>query len=634
LFCVSLLELMVVLRNAHRRQVSHIGNQAATASVTAFGAQLSSSLLLFRCPVRSQSVHRRIMWCHQIVILALIVLLLQPHNNINFFAVMAIDVSWTPNPQDDGGGGPLPLSMKQRQQLLQLEQTIRNSPDPAATLEKVAASNHMSASDLSNMLQRNHADMATATTAKDDNRMPSNVLWNTMTSLVGILWQVTRQHPKVVSLLILSFWTVWYISTSVVPQTGGVINADSPRSYWTKGPTTIWYPPTAYMEQLLDQSKLFQFTTNDDDDDGVEDPIHDTDKKQLSYADPRRNQKTPSDLWKCVDFDTYDRNCEASERLDVVTTTTWHPKNSPTKLNPAPATQKKLQLVVTSHQMIDIAKLALRIQKSRAKRYNKVDNGDDDGDDDNDNNRALMETILDWCLLHGARLCHQPNDITEWTNANNNDSDGNQHPQRRVKLLTTTDTTNSKGILIVPGMGDWGRYGLLPLHIDTAAVNDDDEEDDLHLTLTVASGGHWDGQIHIAIVPLQPSKPNDDDNVDMDLPTKIVVRVSIVVPEKAKAPSQQVAVLITEYIVRSMVASIQMRTQQSVARSMQSQQYSQSAHDRAQYRRTNRNVLERQMEDMAIDRRRRWQRQNPSGVSNYRPSGERMRSPNNSVSFK
>jgi hypothetical protein len=33
---------------------------------------------------------------------------------------------------------------------------------------------------------------------------------------------------------------------------------------------------------------------------------------------------------------------------------------------------------------------------------------------------------------------------------------------------------------------------------------------------------------------------------------------------------------------------------------------------------------------MAADRRRRWQRQNPNS-GHYRPSGDRMRSPNNAV---
>ena len=37
---------------------------------------------------------------------------------------------------------------------------------------------------------------------------------------------------------------------------------------------------------------------------------------------------------------------------------------------------------------------------------------------------------------------------------------------------------------------------------------------------------------------------------------------------------------------------------------------------------------ERKMEEMAEDRRRRWQRSNPD-AGRYRPSGDRMRSPNN-----
>lgn len=73
------------------------------------------------------------------------------------YNVYAIEAQWTPNEEE--GAGPLPLSMKQRQELLQLDQAIAQSPDPQATLEKVAQSNDMSPKELGDMLVRNRMDL-------------------------------------------------------------------------------------------------------------------------------------------------------------------------------------------------------------------------------------------------------------------------------------------------------------------------------------------------------------------------------------------------------------------------------------------------------------------------------------------
>ena len=59
-------------------------------------------------------------------------------------------IKWTAN--EDAESAPLPLSLKQRQQLLQLQEAIRTSPDPGATLEQVAQGNGMTPQELVNML--------------------------------------------------------------------------------------------------------------------------------------------------------------------------------------------------------------------------------------------------------------------------------------------------------------------------------------------------------------------------------------------------------------------------------------------------------------------------------------------------
>ena len=76
----------------------------------------------------------------------------------------AIEASFTPAPDKDTGStdGPLPLSQNQRNQLLQLDQQIAQSPNPQETLEKVAKSNGMSTDELGNLLMRNRRDMQMA----------------------------------------------------------------------------------------------------------------------------------------------------------------------------------------------------------------------------------------------------------------------------------------------------------------------------------------------------------------------------------------------------------------------------------------------------------------------------------------
>ena len=70
------------------------------------------------------------------------------------------EVQWTANEAGtaEGSSGPLPLSMQQRKQLLQLEDVIRNSPNPEETLRQAADANGMDPRELASMLQRDRFD--------------------------------------------------------------------------------------------------------------------------------------------------------------------------------------------------------------------------------------------------------------------------------------------------------------------------------------------------------------------------------------------------------------------------------------------------------------------------------------------
>lgn len=180
-----------------------------------------------------------------------------------------------------------------------------------------------------------------------------------------------------------------------------------------------------------------------------------------------------------------------------------------------------------------------------------------------------------------------------------------------------------EGLLVVRGLGDWGGYGLLPLRRVSPEGVLDAEASTVALTLNTVKGAHFDGQIHIQL-DLE-NNGNDADGVQ-----ELTVRVTLLTPKGGSAPRKAVAERIVQALHESLVASVRTRTRQALARQSQSARFQQAARDKATMRRNSRSAKERAIEEMAADRRRRWQRQNPNSGS-YRPSGDRMRSPNNAV---
>jgi hypothetical protein len=567
----------------------------------------------------------------------------------------AMDVKWTPNPSDESDGGPLPLSSQQRQQLLQLEQTISQSPNPQATLDQIASSNSMTSTELHNMLQRNKRDMeqvgsssdqGTTSSKRTSSMMITTVLWNTITMILTMIWQLVCQHQRPSLVIGILLFTIVYLYTMVIPHDGLVLNQDTSRNLLTKGPTAVFDPPTTYLQQLLEghderyQSKLFHMipskhSSTDDLEEADEDEEHDS----IEQASVSR------DLWKQVDFSVLNDPTDDENIIDnakdvikinhkgdmdsAMSTKTWRPPASKHKRKPNP-----VQLVVSSQYSFDVAVIQAKISPSQQKQRSRSSQNKTD-----DDNMIIQEQIVDWCMYHATNIC-QTQEITEFLGSSLA-TQGRRRGQRPsiLKLLTTTTQPqgNTKGIIVVPGMGDFGRYAMLPLFIHTNEDDDDDDNDNgdnVYLALSVAKGAHFDGQIHISIQPIMEATFTIQTDTSPILPSKFLVRASIVVPNKGKEPNRKIAQRITHDLVSSIVQSIQLRTEQSMVRSKQSSAYGRLASKRAQDRRRLRTTIERQMEEMAIDRRRKWQHKNPSGTSNYRPSGERMRNPNSAISFR
>lgn len=218
--------------------------------------------------------------------------------------------------------------------------------------------------------------------------------------------------------------------------------------------------------------------------------------------------------------------------------------------------------------------------------------------DQDDENEEAAQQLLDLGFEHASTVLSD-RQLTEWARSPN-----------WLRLIAQKDSQKRHAVLIVRNMGDWGRYGLLALQVVDQEKDDDDV---VSLTFSTLKGSHWDGQIRVQI-----------ENTGKNL----VIRVHLLVPRKGLKVPRKIAMSIVEGISQSVALSVKNRTKQSLARRGQSSRFQGMAHSRASERRKTRYNKEKELEEMSEDRRRRWQRQNPD-AGRYRPSGDRMRSPNN-----
>ena len=437
-----------------------------------------------------------------------------------------MEATWTPNDKDDGGG-PLPLSMNQRQELLELEEAIRTSPNPQETLIKVAEANQMAPEELINLLQRNRQDLQAAGGGGGPRR-PGG--WPAAVAhLAGTTRRWVVQHPKTATVLATTLAATAYGSWTI-PRTGLVLSTRA--SLWSKGATTWFTPPTAYLE-------------------------------------------------RCIATDICSRPVMVSKSLfeQVQDEAAWEKQAD--KSDGAPhhvnlAKKAGVRSVTTIATVLSADDL----------RGNKFDKLEDD-------------VVLEAAWEQGVSLVGQ-RAVTEFCK-----------PDVRLCMV------DEHGILTIQSMGDFGRYALVPLHQISPMQNELDVEDSrVALTLNTVKGAHWDGQIHIQL--------------DLTKESKLVVRVTMLFPKKG--PSKRATNQIAQALHDSILTSLRTRTRQALARQSQSARFQRAAEKKAASRRTTRAAKERALEEMAADRRRRWQRKNPNSGS-YRPSGERMRSPNNAVYY-
>lgn len=535
------------------------------------------------------------------------------------------EIKWTPNSEDQqqqGGGddtadagagahvpaaGPLPLSQKQREQLLQLEQAIRQSPNPQDTLVKAAQANGMDPNDLLSLLERNHNDMVQAGGGGMAQRKPTNVLLKIVSSMGMMVVHSASKHPKAFVVLFTALIVISYIGITA-PRTG--LELSSHRfPFLSNGPTTFWDPPTSYVQR--------RHLTDSNDERG---------KRRHSKSEPVVElYKDLVPLLEEEDDDDEDGEGGAATAVAAV----WYTqkqlrKNKIPNIKQAASAQARLRVSdFIDDDDVPPPKQHQQQQQRRRRRLDdeeeeeEEDEDEEEGEYDDDDDDELTSEVLDLLLVHASDVVSSGK-LTELIPTDS----GVRFvvPATETTAATTMMKRHQRAVLIVRGMGDWKRYGLLPLRVVSHSLS----SSAVSLTMEAIHGlGRWDGQIHVE-VGLSSSEDVDDPS--------LYVRVVLAVP---KTPSphkvpKSTALTIVQSLCDSMVASIATRTRQSLARKTQSARFQGTAQQRAKVRKHTRFTKMKEIEEMAADRRRRWQRQNPNS-GHYRPSGDRMRSPNNAV---
>jgi hypothetical protein len=449
-------------------------------------------------------------------------------------------VKWT-SADDYDENPPLPLSMKQRQQLLQLQKVISTSSDPQGTIQKVAESNGMSPGELVNMLNKNARDLQQDPTLIQPKTIPKAII-RAIASIGVIVSNVAKANPRFFSVSVLAILLILYTIIEI-PRTGLHVST-SRKIILSNGPTSIFPPPQRYLHKLI--------------------------------------ESTPPGKRKIIDRTGLSINVVKKDWDDLILDSDGvnvHILPRKHELNQAITAQ----FTISPDVILEEFAMGETEEQISEERHDIVN-----------------------LLFASAKQLLSERRLVEFASTSSSDHDG-----QSIRSVANLD--NNMGVLVVPGLGNFGRYGL----IFWKATHQSESEDTATVTLTTLKKmGFFDGQIHITAMAI----PQEDGMIH--------VRVSLVVPKGGRAVSKICGQKIVQEIADSIVQSCTRRTKQILARKSQGRRFKLSGSRRANERRKTRSERERLLELMAEDRRRRWQRSNPDS-GRYRPSGRRQLSPNN-----
>lgn len=449
-------------------------------------------------------------------------------------------------------GGPLPQSQNQRDQLLQLEDAILNSPNPQETLIEVAKANGMQPQDLVDLLQRNRADMEMAAGGGGRSRgslsdMTSHTLPRRLLSLVLSLFaamgQCARSNPRLFGIAATALLLTGHVLFQA-PRSGVVLSKGAKPLLLSGGHTTMLAPPSRYIDRYMSSRRFGRLLPTNG-------------GKGLAYGG----------LAGSVLADIEEQLREAGEGASFAKT----------------GRKSKVGMLATAARTVTAEEL--------------LPSGGEEG------RAALLRDASDVAYEAAAAVLSSRRF-------------GEFAPGGGGSLRFQSQSGSA--VMAVRSLGDWGRYGLQPLR----EAGEEEGKTGASVVYTTLQGGHLDGEIRFSVELVGQSDEGAGEEA------AVVVGVSLVVPKKGRRPSKKMAGRIVSLLAESMAKSIATQAKQTMARRSMSRGYRGRMDTGATEKTTIRHQNERKMEEMATDRRRRWQRRNPDG-GRFRPSGDRMRSPNN-----
>lgn len=503
------------------------------------------------------------------------------NDNKGIIVVSAMEATWTPN-EDDGPA--MPLSMNQRQQLVQLQQAIQNAPDPSGTLEQVAESNGMSANDLYQMIEKNAQDLqqdpqllselqSFASQSSTGNSLPK-IIFRIVASLGIAIRQIAKQNPRTFTMTALIGLLMFY-SLLAIPRTG--IHISSGRSLLlSRGPTTVFAPPDRYVHKLIGKTAYASMKKSSPPRLSIQTLKKDWDDLLI----PMRRELIATGLNENDGDENDDNAMTLNGKVEV------HKLSRKNELRQAVTAQ----FVLSPDKLLEEFPLGETKEEIIAER----------------------DTIVDMLYTNAVNILSERN-ILEFSSLNS------KQRLRNICGDGSDDTDKDLGVIVVPGLGNFGRHGLVywMATSQTTQQSATSPSSSSTLTLTTLKGkGYFDGQIHIDVNKI----PNHDG--------MLLVQVSLAVPKGGRKIPKKIGERLVEEMARSIIQSSSRKSQQRLARQSQGKRFKESGNRRANDKRNTRFDRERLMEEMAVDRRRRWQKKNPD-AGRYRPSGDRMRSPHN-----
>jgi hypothetical protein len=390
-------------------------------------------------------------------------------------------------------------------------------------------------------------------------------------ALVVAIKQSAHQNPRAFSIMALSAFLIFY-TLIAIPRTGVQISSGKSLLTLSRGPTTVFSPPDRYLHKLIGKTaslrtppKLSINAMKTDWDDLLRPMI-----RELAKHGPDED-----------DLNEEDGNTYGKVEIHKL------------------GRRDELRQAITAQYVLEPDALL--------KAYSQGDTVEEI--------ESERDTMVDMLYSNAASLLTERN-LIEFSAATK--------AKDRLKAVCGNgkkkDELGSKdfGVVVVPGLGKFGRYGLVFWRATSeTSQKSSSSSSSSTLTLTTLKGkGFFDGQIHIDVRKI----PQHDG--------MLVVQVSLAVPKKGRKLHKTTGEKLVGEIAKSIVLSASRLTKQRLSRQMQGKRFKDTGSRRANDRRKTRAERERLLEEMATDRRRRWQKQNPD-VGRYRPSGARMRSPNN-----